>query len=571
MRITMLQASLRAGLPVLGVVLACARLQANDYFVAPGGTPFGPGTLAQPYALATALAGQVGGPGDTFWLRGGDYKLGHMDTTVHGSPGRPVTFRQVSGENARIDGSISVFNSIGYVVFRDFELYASDSKRASSQIGAGLNPTDISIVTGIACYTPNLSCINLVVHDQTRHGVYTGETATNVLVYGCILFNNGWSSPDNAEGHGIYAQGLIGTRTLANNIVFNNPGVNLHVYENGPGRNLVGVTLDGNVAFNAGSIQNVRPYRDWIVGVDLPAGYADNIVLTHNMGFRLPDLSTQTEAQIGRDATNGTVVLTDNYLPLGLLMNNWRTATVTGNLFAPRLTNAYVVGLNQTLAPLSADWDNNTYVSLPAGNEALLDLVPYSFSEWQIATGFDRDSIFAVGDVQGTKVFVRTNLYERGRANIVVYNWNNRDNVRVDVASVLPVGLGFEVRNAQDFHAPPVMSGVFDGQPLRLPMTNLTVAVPNGPMLTPPPTGPTFNVFVLLSHPEALQIRHVGSSVQVYWPVSFGANALQFNGNPANAAGWADSTSTPAVVGDQFMITEPVGAGAKFYRLRTAR
>jgi hypothetical protein len=638
----MIHASLRPALRVLAVALACIRLQANDYFVAPGGSPFGPGTLSAPYDLATALSGQVGLPGDTFWLRGGDYKLGHMDTSIQGAPGLPVTFRQVSGENASIDGSISVFDSMGYVVFRDFELYSSDTNRVSAQTNAGFNVTDISIIPGVSCYAPNLSLINLVVHDQTRHGIYTAQNSSNTLVYGCILFNNGWSSPDNAEGHGIYAQGSVGNRTLTDNIVFNNSGANMHVYEDTPDESLVGFTLDGNVAFNASGIQTVRPYRDWIVGVDSPALYADNIVLRNNMGYRLPDLSTQTEAQIGRDSINGSLVVTDNYLPLGLLMNNWRTATVSGNLLLPRLRSSYVLGLTQTLTPLSADWDNNTYVWPSGGNEVLLDFQPCSFSEWQAATGFDWGSTFLVGDLHGTRVFVRTNLYEGGRASIVVYNWDNLDKVTVNVSSLLPVGSGFEVRNAQNFHAPPVLSGVFDGRPLQLAMTNLTVASPNGPLLTPPSTGPTFGVFVLLPQgdrlqitlsnrlvhvdwplsagtnglqytftpatagswtnssdrpvvvgdrfvvterllarakffrlhtvlprPGALQIRYAGGSVQVSWPGSFGANALQSNGSLANVGGWTQSTNTPVVAGDQFMITEPASAGGKFYRLRT--
>jgi hypothetical protein len=100
--------------------------------------------------------------------------------------------------------------------------------------------------------------------------------------------------------------------------------------------------------------------------------------------------------------------------------------------------------------------------------------------------------------LSGTKVFVRTNRYEPGRANIVVYNWDNSAKVAVDVRSVLDVGYAYEVRNAQDLFSPPVLSGTFDGQPLQLPMTDLSVAKPMAALRTPPPTGPTFNVFVLL-------------------------------------------------------------------------
>ena len=296
--------------------------------------------------------------------------------------------------------------------------------------------------------------------------------------------------------------------------------------------------------------------------------YADDIVLKYNMGYLTPGLSAQPEVQVGRDSTNGSVVLTNNYLPMGLLMNNWTTARVSGNLFAPRPTN-YALNLNQMLIALSAEWNNNTYVRPNGGQQVLLDSVTYGFAGWQAATGFDGDSTFVVGGLQGTRIFVRPNLYEPGRANIIVYNWDNLDNVTVDVKFVLPLGSDFEVRNAQNIFAAPVLRGVFRGEPLQLPMTNLTVASPNGPMLAPPPTGPTFNVFVLLPRPGTLEVRHVRDSVQVYWPVGFGTDALQSKDGLAIPGSWADSTNTPVVAGDQFMITEPASSGAKFYRLQT--
>ncbi len=561
----MIHARVSAGLQALGLALACIQVQASDFFVAPGGTALGPGTLSSPYDLGTALSGEVAQPGDTFWLRGGDYSLGHVDTSIHGAPGSPITFRQVSGEKARIDGSVSLFNGNGWLVFRDFELYSSAS-RVSTQTNVGYNVTDITILPGIGGYMPNLSFINLIVHDQTRHGIYISEGSTNSIIYGCILFNNGWISPDNAEGHGLYAQGLYGTKTLMDNLVFNNSGASMHVYENATGAVLVGVTLDGNVAFGASAIQNVRAYRDWVVGVDSPALYADNIVLVNNMGYRTPGSDTFSETQIGRDSVNRNVVLKNNYMPLGLLMNNWVSATVTGNMFAPR-RNSFVISLDQRLTPLNAEWNDNLYVCRPQGNQIMLNDVPCTFSEWQAGTGFDEDSIFVIGQLSGTRVFVRTNLYEPGRANIIVYNWDNLDNVSVDIHSVLPLNTLFEVRNAQDLNAPPVLSGRFSGQPLPLPMTNLTVASPSGPLITPPPTGPTFNVFLLLPLGNNFQIKRVGGSVQVYWPVGAGSDALQSTPS-LSAASWTASAISPAMVGDQFMITEPVGPGSKFYRLR---
>src|SRR5947207_1111482 len=110
-------------------------MRAIDFYVSPNGTPSGPGTMAQPYDLATALLGAR--PGYTIWLLGGTYRMGHVDTEIAGTAEAPITFRQVPGEKARVDGSISFFNSAGYVILRDFELFSSDRNRVSSQTGVG--------------------------------------------------------------------------------------------------------------------------------------------------------------------------------------------------------------------------------------------------------------------------------------------------------------------------------------------------------------------------------------------------------------------------------------------------
>ena len=284
----MLQVASSARSYALCVLLFPPGLRGDDLYVSPYGTPSGPGTTAQPYDLATALSGQVGQPGDTFWLSGGDYVIGHMDTKIQGAPGQPITFRQMPGEWARVDGSLTFYQSVGNVVLRDFEMYSSDTNRLSAQTGVGFEPTDIKIIPGVSSYVPDMSFINLVVHDQTRHGFYIAENASRNLVYGCLVYNNGWASPDNAEGHSFYVQSNRGTKEISDNLAFNASGANFHIYENATNARLVGITLDGNVAFNAGAIQAVRSYRDWVIGVDAPALSADGIILKNNMSYYPP-------------------------------------------------------------------------------------------------------------------------------------------------------------------------------------------------------------------------------------------------------------------------------------------
>jgi hypothetical protein len=523
--------------------------------------------MAEPFDLHSALSGQVGQAGDTFWLRGGTYSLGYVTTTIQGAAEKPITFRQMPGEHARVDGSINIFDSMGYVVLRDFELYSSDTNRASAQTGVGFDVTDIRIIPGIASYAPNLSFINLVVHDQTRHGFYISPFSSNNLVYGCLVYNNGWFSPDNAEGHGLYVKETNGPTEISDTLVFNNSGANMHVYENTSERRLVGVTLDGNVAFNAGAIQSVRSYRDWIVGADAPAIGADKMLLKNNMGYFPPGSAGYEQVLIGRQGVNGTVTLLNNYWPQGLSMHNWTVATITGNFFAAPGTN-WIVNLDQTEVSLAVvSWDGNRYVRSATGKDFVRNSTEYNFPDWQSATGYDQNSSYAVGSPSGTTVFVRTNRYEAGRANIVVYNWDNLDTVTADVSSVLTAGAAYEVRNAQDFFGPPVLSGVFEGQPLELPMRGLTVAAPNGPMLTARPTGPTFNVFVLLPRFVRLDIAATNGASELSWPTNSGTWRLQFTEKLSADGSWIDDSMVPAVRGDHYVVTNSFSERTRFYRL----
>src|SRR5207249_2748023 len=153
---------------------------------------------------------------------------------------------------------------------------------------------------------------------------------------------------------------------------------------------------------NAGAIQNVRAYRDWIVGADSPAVGVDEMVFKNNLGYHSPGSSTLSAVQIGRDGTNGSVVLTDNYIPLGLEMNNWTNATVSGNLFGSGETD-YVVNLNQSLTTLGADWNGNIYLSASSDNDFIWNSVAYRFAEWQAVTGFDGTNSYHEGNPTGSK------------------------------------------------------------------------------------------------------------------------------------------------------------------------
>jgi hypothetical protein len=87
-----------------------------------------------------------------------------------------------------------------------------------------------------------------------------------------------------------------------------------------------------------------------------------------------------------------------------------------------------------------------------------------------------------------------------------VYNWTFADTQEVDLSGVLAPGDPFEIRNAQNWFAGPVVSGTFDGTPLSLPLVGLEPAQPvgsSGAIAESEMTGRAFNVFVVRHDPAA--------------------------------------------------------------------
>ena len=147
--------------------------------------------------------------------------------------------------------------------------------------------------------------------------------------------------------------------------------------------------------------------------------------------------------------------------------------------------------------------DSNSYYG-GGTNPFAMDSTGQSFSDWQSLTGFDANSSYSPSLPVLNQIFVRPNQYEIGRANIIVYNWENLNAVNVDVSnSGLQVGDHFEVRDVQNYLGTPVITGIYNGSAISLPM-NLTTVTPligNVTHFTVNPnqhTGSDFAAFVLM-------------------------------------------------------------------------
>lgn len=487
----------------LAPLLGGARAAGAEYFVSPSGQASGDGSRVRPLNLAAALNGALAQPGDTFWVMGGEYALGYIATTLHGAAGRPVTVRAVPGQRVSVDGAITLFSSVGYVDFWGMEWKRSDPDRISAQ--SGFNPTDIAKRNGFNTFVPHVRLINLVIHDQLGAGVYLSPETVGSEVHGCLAYNNGYLTQDVRDGHGYYVRNHGEAKALSDNFAFNGIASGFHIYSEGVDT-LNNITLDGNVAFNAGVYAPAGGYRDLLVGGDGGQVTVDNIAISNSFLYYKPGSAATVigMAQIGRDGVNARLALAGNHFTAGMMLKNWSSGTVTGNRVAASGT---LVDHYQNLAgPWGLFWDANVYQSFDASAAPfhLTQSRPnaLSFGAWQQVTGFDAASALTTGTYGGVEIYVRPNKYEPGRANLIVYNWARQSTVAVDVSPVLPVGTAYEVRNVQDFFAPPVLSGIYTGESLVLPMTGLTVAKPVGPFEAAAPIGPEFNAFVLVALPS---------------------------------------------------------------------
>ena len=86
------------------LILASARLLADDLYVSPRGSDKNPGTLAQPLRTIAAATAKLQ-PGDTAWVRGGTYRERISFPRSGTGPSNWISLRAYPGERPIVDGT----------------------------------------------------------------------------------------------------------------------------------------------------------------------------------------------------------------------------------------------------------------------------------------------------------------------------------------------------------------------------------------------------------------------------------------------------------------------------------
>ena len=268
-------------------------------FVAPGASKAGAdGTLEQPYRFADVLADTQNmrvKPGQTVWLRGGTYP-GIFESTLSGTPGKPISFRPYPGEFVRLDArhdpasdpldedTFALTIAGDHTSWSDLEVTSSQSEgRRVSDKEKG------EIPSGIEVLGQDTTLSSLIVHDLAT-GIRRGPGALSGLLIQEGLFYNlghyqtlgGTTTPKS--GAGVWLQGPDQADiSVRGNLFWGLPGLDAVVARALDGQ-LSGVRVQGNVVLEQGIA-----FEGQDVGGEVPGPYTiqDNMVWkgTLNLGL----------------------------------------------------------------------------------------------------------------------------------------------------------------------------------------------------------------------------------------------------------------------------------------------
>lgn len=453
----------------------------DGFFVAVDGSAAGDGSFENPWGLQEVFSNPPAQiqPGDTIWVRGGIYH-GIFHSYLSGTEEFPIEVRAYPNERVQIDlydpsatvqptfPEFFVFGDYG--TYRDLEIYSSNpGPRETLQPG----PFQTDVQRGGITVRGNFNrFINLVVHDLNAGFGHWGDGGE---IYGTISYNNGWVAPDRQHGHGFYIQNENGTKSIADNVAFNQFGAGIHAFGSADAF-LNNVEITGNISFNNGAAAGLSysTERDILVGGGISV---TNAKLNNNLTFQ-NRLDGTVDIGYIWGPENQNIEVTDNYFASKFhILQGWDEIQFERNTLVGSRNSV-------TLDPpddgdLSEyEWDQNQYVSTDPVY-LTLGVNNLSLQQWQTETGFDANST-TENAVPENQLFVRPNRYETGRANVAVYNWNELPTVEIDLSDVLSVGDSYKLNSVFDIYGTPILEGVYTGDPLIVPMQDRSAPAPMG-------------------------------------------------------------------------------------------
>ncbi len=477
-----------------------------QHFVSVTGSPTGDGSIVRPWDLQTALNQPPAvRPGDTIFILAGRYFPPRRDTSMlagfisylRGSKGQPIVVMPYRQDRVIIDGAnlphpvesdveSAAFGALGaYTDFIGLEFTNSrEGYRVSPDIRRALR------VKSVIQNAVGLRWINNIVHNTGEGlGVFSG--CQDCELYGNIIFYNGWSHTGvRGHGEGMYLQNSANERRVADNIIFRQFDSGMIIYGTS-NASIDSFLIEGNILFDNGSLN------------DDPNGW----------GFLFGKNSTLTGP--GRYFR-----IQNNYLynALDYRRSNNIDLGYQSGLDQVEFHNNYSVGFQ-------AIRYNIPVTNLNSGNNTLVGGIG-DISRPQMEAGNQNRLFSGQQKPSANEIFIRKNDYEKGRAHVVVYNWERKNSVSIPLAQTgLDKGQAFEVYDVQNLLSGPLYRSLYseDGQSIDLPMdlTKVSAAVGNIPR-APRHTDREFGVFLIKAIPLPSHTKK---------PLADQTHRLEYSGN----------------------------------------
>ena len=481
----------------VGLTVSLSVSAANSYHVKTNGTANGNGSIDGPWNLQTALnhPSRVNA-GDTIWIHEGVY-TGVFISKLSGTQNAPIIVRAVPDEEVIIDGNVNSTKS--YVLSLEGQYTWIWGLTILNTNGNRINSPEFPIDNkdGVAFLGANNKLINCIIRDNGGGGVGLWQSAINSEIYGCIIYHNGYIGNERGHGHGVYIQNETGTKLVTDNIIFNSFGIGIHAYsENGQ---IKGYNIDGNILFNCG-----LPGADFLERHILVGGYqpADRVKISNNYLYNRPLYSSKAMIQLGYDVSNKNISLTDNYMVNGSFYVDkpWESMTFTNNSVMSTSSDMALIAFKSFANIQNPELDYNTYHNGKFYNNYNNGtLSNYNFNGWQSFSGQDSNSSYNSKTPSSTFYYFKENRYEKGKTNLVIYNWEKSENVDIDVSDLLSIDDEYELWDVQNLSRGPVKTGKYDGS-FSVPMNLKTIDLPYGNIPNTNKyyhTAPAFGVFII--------------------------------------------------------------------------
>ncbi len=447
--------------------------------------------------------------GDVFIVLEGRYP-GHWITEIYGTEQHPVVIKSESwlvadlvgtkGDGVRQRKILTINGS--YSWFQGFEIYDEEAKNRIKN-----NGSDYYFSDGVHQYGKGSKVINCVAHDVII-GFSSWSTAIGGEIYGCIAYNIGYNDMDSGRankghGHGFYVQNRKGHpvyKKLQLNIVWGTASEGFQCYTQKG--NIEYFDFESNLAFNLiGLNQTQKKGRGYILG-----GYKPLTALKF-----VGNHTYKTSVQFGY----GTFVPNITY-NASISNNYFSYSRITIYEFHDMIdfannhiiTNKEIFFAYQAKEEVQKTWDwpfKNNVIYIPKGED-------YSKVGIQ-RRGVGGTVYLAVKDSPWKKLnntmiserpksraFVYKNKHDSARANVYIYNYEGKDNFRINLKQFAEAGDLIEIRDVENI-SKVLYKGKYDGKVMSFPMNSSILAKASGniPFAHAKHSPKEFNAFVIFN------------------------------------------------------------------------